>query len=74
MKLARALNPRPTHENTLVMRRSVGGDEDQGSAPPTVVRERMRRARWVPDRPVNGGNLRALTDSAIRRLTSDWAG
>jgi hypothetical protein len=31
MKLARALDPRATHENTLVMRSSLGGDEDQGA-------------------------------------------
>jgi len=28
MKLARAFNPRATHENTLVMRSSLSGDED----------------------------------------------
>jgi hypothetical protein len=27
-ELARALNPGATHENTLVMRRSLGDDED----------------------------------------------
>jgi hypothetical protein len=30
VKLARGLNPRRTHENTLVMRRSLNGDEHQG--------------------------------------------
>jgi hypothetical protein len=44
MKLGRALNPRATHGNTLVMRRSVGGDEDQGGEAPTIVRDRRRRA------------------------------
>ena len=49
MKLARALNPRATHGNTLVMRRSLGGDEDQGAEVSTDVRDR-RRARCVPER------------------------
>jgi hypothetical protein len=31
LKLARGLNPRATHENTLVMRRSLDGGEDQGA-------------------------------------------
>jgi hypothetical protein len=30
MKLAQALNPRATHGNTLVMHRSLDGDEHQG--------------------------------------------
>jgi hypothetical protein len=38
---------------------------------PTVVRERIRRARCVPDRPVNSGNLRSLADSSRRHLTSE---
>jgi hypothetical protein len=68
MKLARAFDSRATHENTLVMRRSVGGDEDQGAEAPTVVRDRRRHARCVPDRPVNFGNLRSLPDSPIHPL------
>ena len=32
----RALNPRAANENTLVMRSSLGGDEDQGAGAPTV--------------------------------------
>jgi hypothetical protein len=71
MKLARALNPRATHGNTLVMRRSLDGDEDQGAELPTVVHDSRRRARCVPDRPVNSGNLRSLADSPMRRLTSE---
>jgi hypothetical protein len=71
MKLGRAWNPRATHENTQVMRRSLDGDKDQGTESPTVVRERMRRAHCVPDRPVNTGNLRSLADSPMRRLTSE---
>ena len=31
MKLGQALSPRATHENTLVMRSSLGGDKDQGA-------------------------------------------
>ena len=38
MKLARALNPRTTHENTLVMRRSLVSDEDLGAEAPTALR------------------------------------
>ena len=74
MKLARALNPRATHENTLVMRSSLGGDEDQGAEVPRVVRDRRRRARCVPDRPVNAGNPRSLTDTFTRLLTCAWTG
>ena len=32
------------------------------------------RARCVPDRPVNDGNLRPLADSLTRRLTCEQAG
>jgi hypothetical protein len=53
------------------MRRSLGGDEDQGAELPTVLNDSRRRARYVPDRPVNDGNLRSLADSLIRRLTSE---
>ena len=38
MKLARAFNPRATHENTLVMRRSLVSDEDLGAEAPTALR------------------------------------
>ncbi len=69
MKLGRALNLRATHENTLVMRSSPGGDEDQGAELPRVVRDSRRRARCVPDRPVNGGCPRSLADSPIHCLT-----
>ena len=56
------------------MRSSLGGDEDQGAEPPTVMHDHSRRARCVPDRPVNGGNLRSLADSPMRRLTSEEGG
>ncbi len=62
MKLARALNLRATHGDTLVMRSSLDDDEDQGAEVPAVVRARAR-ARSVPDRPVNGGNLRSFSDN-----------
>jgi hypothetical protein len=39
-----------------------------------VVRNRWRRARCVPDRPVNIGYLRSLPDSLIHRLTWVQAG
>ena len=57
--------------NGLVMRSSLGGDEDQGAELPTVVRDSRRRARCVPDRPVNAGNLRSFADSLMRRLTCE---
>ena len=50
LKLAQALKLRATHENTLVMRRSLSADKDQGAEVPTIVRDRRRRARRVPDR------------------------
>jgi hypothetical protein len=74
MKLVRTLNPRATHRDTLVMRSSLGGDEDQGAEVATVVRDRRRRARCVPDRPVKAGDSRSLPDSPTYRLTWVWAG
>ena len=56
------------------MRSSLGGDEDQGAGTPSVVRDRRRRARCVPDRPVNAGNPRSLTDTFTRLLTCAWTG
>jgi len=41
LKLARALNSRPAHENTLVMRRSLTSDEDLGAEAPTALRVRF---------------------------------
>jgi hypothetical protein len=38
MKIGHALNPRPTHENTLVMRRSLVSDEDLGAEAPAALR------------------------------------
>ena len=52
------------------MRMSLGGDEDQGAELPTVVRDRRRRARCVPDQPVNTGNVRSLSDNPVHRLTA----
>ncbi len=63
MKLAPVLGSRATHGDTLVMRRSLGDDEDQGADVPSAVRDRRRRARCVPDRPVKAGNSRSLADS-----------
>ena len=37
MKLARPSGPRATHENALVMRRSLGGDENQGAEPSNLT-------------------------------------
>jgi hypothetical protein len=44
MKLARAFNPRATHENTLVMRRSLGSDEDLGAEAPTALRGTLQQS------------------------------
>ena len=74
MKPARPSSPRPTPENTLVMRSSLVGDEAQAAEPPTIMHDRRRRARCVPDRPVNDGKSRSLADSPMRRLTSEEAG
>jgi len=38
LKLARALDPRATHRDTLVMRRSLVSDEDLGAEAPTALR------------------------------------
>ena len=40
--------------DTLVMRGSLGDDEYRGTAVPTVVRDRRRRARRVPVDPGAG--------------------
>jgi hypothetical protein len=37
LRETRALGSRATHENTLVMRRSLDGGEDQGDEVPTVM-------------------------------------
>jgi hypothetical protein len=39
MEVEQTLNLRATHENTLVMRRSLDDDEDQADEVPTVIRE-----------------------------------
>jgi hypothetical protein len=69
MKLARALNPRATHGNTLVMRRSLDGDEDQGDEVPSCA-----GTGDVPARPVNAGTSRSLPCSPKHRLTCGPAG
>ena len=74
MKLAPVLSSRATHGDTLVMRSSRGGDEDQDAKVPAIVRNRGRRARCVPDRPVNAGKSRSLPDSPADRLTCGQAG
>ena len=51
------------------MRSSLGDNEDQGAEVPTVVRGSGRRARYVPDRPVDAGYSRSLTDTPTRLLT-----
>jgi hypothetical protein len=39
------------------MRRSLGADKDQGAEMATFARDRRRRARCVPDRLVNAGEV-----------------
>jgi len=56
------------------MCRSLGGDEDQDNEVPALVCDGGRRARCVPDRPVNAGYLRSLPDNLIQRLTCGLAG
>jgi hypothetical protein len=68
------LEPASNARDTLVMRSSLDDDEDQGAEVPAVVRDPGRRARCVPDRPVNGGDLRSLADTLTRRLTCEQAG
>jgi hypothetical protein len=72
IKLAQALSPRATHGNTLVMRRSVGGDKDQGAMVPAVVRDRGRRARSAGQRrelTVTPGQPDTPADLRTGRLT-----
>lgn len=72
LELARAPNPRATHRDTLVIRRSLGGDEDQGAEVPTVVRDRRHRARCVPiTRSASGtyGHSRAREEAAAATRT-----
>ena len=64
MKLARALNAASNARDTLVMRRSLGGDEAQGAELPTVVNNSRRRARCVPDRPVERRGTHGHTRTA----------
>ena len=44
MKLARDLNPRATHGDTLVMRRSLVSDEDLGAEAPTALRGTLMKS------------------------------
>jgi hypothetical protein len=55
MKLGRAFNPRAAHENTLVMRRSLGVSR-RTKAP--RCKSCCVTTNDVPDWPVNAGNLR----------------
>jgi hypothetical protein len=68
------LQPASNARDRLVMRKSLGGDDDQGAEAPAVLRDRRRRARCVPDRPVSVGNLRSFPDSPIHRFTCIQAG
>ena len=70
LKLARALNSASNARDTLVMRRSLDDDRHQGAE----VRDRGRRARCLPDRPVDAGHSRSLTDIPTWPLTCAQAG
>ncbi len=74
MEGTQAFAGRATHGNTLVMRRSPDDDEYQDDEDPKPYAGLGHNARGVPDRPVNGGNLRSLADSPRHRLTSGQAG
>jgi len=56
------------------MRSSPDDDEHQGANVEAVAADHCRRARCVPDRPVNAGKSRSLTDSPMQPLTCGWAG
>jgi hypothetical protein len=49
MKLAQALDPRATHENTLVMRRSLVSVEDLGAEAPTALRGALLKSAGAYD-------------------------
>src|SRR6516225_6452807 len=50
-------------------RSSLGDGEDQGAEVPNAGRSSRRRARCVPDRPVNAGNLRPFAGSFACLMT-----
>ena len=56
------------------MRRSLGDDEDQGAEVSNAVRDHRRRARCVPDRSVNAGNLRSLAGTSACLTTCAHTG
>ena len=74
MKLERDLNLRATHENTLVMRSSLGDDEDQGAGGRTVVGDLNRCVPAACDRSVKRGQSRSLGDTRPYCLTCARAG
>jgi hypothetical protein len=71
MKLGRPLNLRATHENILVMRRSLDDDEDQGVVVPLPYRKPLWRASCKLDRPVGAYTLPSRRGSPTVRPASD---
>lgn len=75
MKLARVLNPRATHRDTLVMRRSLDGDEDQGADALTVVCGRWKacpsraRSACYPKHPTTFCSVPVPSDTDQHRQT-----
>jgi hypothetical protein len=56
-------------------RQYQGDDEHQADEPNDgQASGHRRRARYVPDRPVNAGSLRSLPNSPMRQLTCVQAG
>jgi hypothetical protein len=47
----------------------ITSDLGHQDGPPVATDAPRARARCVPDRPVNAGNLRSLPDSPVHRLT-----
>ena len=66
---------RPCFSTTLTSYADAAGSSlHQRGGTPHPEFDPSRRARCVPDRPVNAGNLRSLSGSAIHRLTCVQAG
>ncbi len=67
--LLRSLAASPPRTAINSQRSLPAATKDQGAEVAADMRVSRRRARCVPDRPVNGGNSRSLADSLMRRLT-----
>ncbi len=63
-----------SNERELPPTPSMSWDSGQTPSGAASSGRRGRRARCVPDRPVNAGYLRSLLDSPVHRLTCGHAG